>query len=103
MAQRKSRKPRSANKRGRSQSQKRSAGHGTSRGELPFIRQALDGAEKGANAMEDYLAVRDYTELLNDATALARRNVAATFSLGIAAGLFTAQLARRWSTGNRER
>jgi hypothetical protein len=45
----------------------------------------------------------NYSEMIDEIASLTRRNVAATFSLGIAAGLFTAQLARQWTTGLRKR
>jgi hypothetical protein len=49
-----------------------------------------------------YVERTDYSEMLEDLGTLARRNPAATLALGIAAGLLTAQLARRLPKGKSE-
>ena len=86
MAKRKSVRHRSASTNGRRRS-RRGSPNRQGLGELPFAREYAN----------------DYSDMLDEIATLTRRNVAATFSLGIAAGLFTAQLARQWTTGVRKR
>jgi hypothetical protein len=65
------------------------------------VREYADAAGKSMNRITQY--AEDYSDLLDQIATLTRRNVAATFSLGVAAGLFTAQLARQWTTSVRKR
>src|SRR5687768_6088735 len=105
MAQRKrSRRPSKQRKQGQSQgSLPRENGIselrlGTALGELPFVRPYADAAAKAAK----YVERTDYSEMLNDVASLARGNPAATLTLGMAAGLLIAQLARRRPKGRSE-
>jgi hypothetical protein len=95
MAKRKSGKRRPVNSDGRRRSRRgRTSQQGW--GEQPFVREYADAAGKSMDRVPEY--ADDYSDMLDEIATLTRRNVAATFSLGIAAGLFTAQLARQWTS-----
>lgn len=69
-------------------------------GELPFVPAS---ASKGGKSLESATDDRtNYSHVIDDIANLTRRNVAATFTLGVAAGLFTARLARQWTTNMRK-
>ena len=96
MVKRKPSKKRSPNQRARGKSQNPIRGGnnvpesrqlGTALGELPFVRSY-------ASKLAEYVAHTDYSEMWNDAAFLARRNPAATFTVCLAAGVLTAQLAQ---------
>jgi len=105
MAPRKSSRRRSTNQHSKSHrgSTIRQRDSGRLSGELPFVREYADTAAKGMNKVAQYWDRNDNAAMLDDLTAQARRNVAATLTLGIAAGLFTTRLARRLTTIRRER
>jgi hypothetical protein len=96
MGKRKTSKKRSQNQRGRGKSENPLRGGnnvpelrqlGTALGELPFVASY-------ASKLAEYVAHTDYSEMWNDAAFLARRNPAATFTVCLAAGVLTAQLAQ---------
>jgi hypothetical protein len=66
-------------------------------GELPYVREYADATNKKMNEAKRYASRHNYSEMLDNAAALARQNMAATFRLGVATGLVTTQLARRWT------
>jgi len=100
MAKRKSVRRRSVNSNGRRRSRRgRTSQQGL--GELPFAREYANSAGKSMRRVTHH--ADDYSAVIDEIASLTRRNVAATFSLGIAAGLFTAQLARQWTTNLRKR
>jgi hypothetical protein len=67
------------------------------------VPEYADTAAKGMNKALQYWDRNDSAAMLDDIATQARRNVAATLTLGIAAGLFTTRLARRLTTIRRER
>jgi hypothetical protein len=100
MARHKTAKRRASKPRGHRQSQQRRSTQnvisGRTRGELPYLREYAKA--ESMDEVARHVDRNDYSKLLNDASALARQNLAVTFGLGINAGLLTAQLARRWMT-----
>lgn len=102
MVKRKTAKRRTSHPHGHRQSkQRRSTPNGISgraRGELPYLREYADDAIQSMDEATPYVDRNGYSEVLKDASVLVSQNLAATFGLGISAGLFTAQLARRWMT-----
>ena len=101
MAKHKTTKRRVSKLRGHRQSQQRRLTQngisGRTRGELPYLPESAD-ADRSMDEAGRHVDRNGYSELLKDASALARQNLATTFGLGINAGLFTARLARRWMT-----
>lgn len=99
MAKRKTAKRRASNPQGHRQRRSTRNGiSGRARGELPYLRKYADATNQSMDEATRYVDRNGYSELLKDAFVLGSQNLAATFGFGINAGLFTAQLARRWVT-----
>jgi hypothetical protein len=101
MAKRNTARRRSTNQHAPRQSQKRrSTRNAASRqasGERTYVREYAAATNKKIDEVARYTSRNNYPEMLDNAAALARQNMAATFRLGIATGLLTTEFARRWT------
>ena len=101
MAKRKTARYRSTKQRAARQTQtRRSTANAVSSqamGELPYEREYANAANRNMDEVTRYVRRNNYSKMLEDTANFARQNMAATFGLGVAAGLVTTQLARRWS------